>query len=115
MLGCKFSIQRNSSLELFTPKFLDTCRVLCMYVPGGTGFPFGRTKAVRSAFLTWNLLCLLIHVWLIDARRNAVTRVDVRDVLMRRDVSNGFNHNYSVKVAQVCMQAGDGRGQPSDR
>ena len=40
---------------------------------------------------------------MIYLRRNAVTRVDVRDVLMRRDVSNGFNHNYSVKVGQVCQ------------
>ncbi|CAM9579888.1 unnamed protein product, partial [Ectocarpus fasciculatus] len=34
--------------------------------------------------------------------QNAVTRSDVRDVLMRRDVSNSFNHHYSVKVAQEC-------------
>ena len=33
--------------------------------------------------------------------RNAVTRCDVRDVLMRRDASNGYNHHYSVKVPQV--------------
>lgn len=33
--------------------------------------------------------------------RNAVTRADVRDVLMRRDASTAFNHNYSVKIGQV--------------
>lgn len=33
--------------------------------------------------------------------RNAVTRADVRDVLMRRDVSTSFNHQYSVKIPQV--------------
>eukprot|EP00904_Undaria_pinnatifida_P005964 jgi/Undpi1/2498/HiC_scaffold_13.g05877.m1 len=37
--------------------------------------------------------------------QNAVTRVDVRDVLMRRDVSNGLNHHYSVKVAQTAVTA----------
>ncbi|CAN0025704.1 unnamed protein product [Scytosiphon promiscuus] len=34
--------------------------------------------------------------------QNAVTRADVRDVLMKRDVSTGYNHHYSVKVAQEC-------------
>lgn len=30
-----------------------------------------------------------------------MTRADVRDVLMRREISNTFNHNYSVKIGQV--------------
>lgn len=44
-----------------------------------------------------------------NADRNAITRCDVRDVLMRRDVSNGYNHHYSVKVAQVSRKTSNRR------
>lgn len=45
-------------------------------------------------------------------RRNAVTRTDVRDVLIRRDVSTAFNHHYSVKIAQVRAARSSYAAQP---
>lgn len=47
---------------------------------------------------------ILLSVNRHERSRNAVTRVDVRDVLIRRDVSNTYNHHYSVRVGQVRLK-----------